>query len=153
MEMSMRPNLPEDLSIGALSEATGVNIETIRYYEKIGLLPPPPRTEGRQRRYDGMAVRRLRFIRHARDLGFSVDAIRDLIAMAADPAASCSGADAIARAHLKDVERRIAQLAALRDEIARMLDHCGDGTIADCRVIEVLADHGQCLHEDHRTPA
>jgi len=135
------------MPIGALSDATGVKVPTIRFYEQIGLLPAPLRTESNRRSYGQPHLQRLRFIRHARDLGFSVEDIRELLAMTAQPQASCDGADSIARRHLGEVERRIAQLQSLRRELQRMIGECSHGRIADCRVIESLADHGQCLHE------
>jgi DNA-binding transcriptional MerR regulator len=137
----------EQMPIGALSEATGVKAPTIRFYEQIGLLPAPLRTQSNRRSYGEAHLQRLRFIRHARDLGFSVDDIRELLAMTAQPQASCDGADSIARRHLGEVERRIAQLQSLRTELQRMIGECSHGRIADCRVIESLADHGRCLHE------
>lgn len=135
------------IPIGALSEATGVKVPTIRFYEQIGLLPAPLRTQSNRRSFGEPHLQRLRFIRHARDLGFSVDDIRELLAMTAQPQASCDRADSIARRHLAEVERRIAQLQSLRSELQRMIGECSHGRIADCRVIESLADHGQCLHE------
>jgi DNA-binding transcriptional MerR regulator len=135
--------------IGSLSRGTGVKVPTIRYYEGMGLLPPPPRTASGRRMYDDGAVKRLRFIRHARELGFEIEDIRALLAMTAEPQALCDRADSIARRHLEQVERRIAQLRALKRELRRMIEECGHGRMCDCRVIEVLADHGKCLHE-HR---
>jgi DNA-binding transcriptional MerR regulator len=136
------------MPIGALSKATGVKVPTIRYYEEIGLLPAPPRTVSNRRTYGADTVRRLAFIRHARDLGFEVEAIRQLLALAADPAHPCADADAIARAHLRDIDGKIARLTALRAEVARMVSACAHETVATCRVIEVLADHGHCA-QDH----
>jgi DNA-binding transcriptional MerR regulator len=135
------------LAIGALSRESGVKVPTIRYYEQVGLLPPPPRTASQRRVYDDGAVRRVRFIRHARELGFEIEDIRTLLAMSAKPQASCDQADSIARRHLGQVERRIAQLGALREELQRMIAECDRGRVSDCRVIEVLADHGLCQHE------
>lgn len=137
------------LPIGRLAEETGCKVETIRYYEQIGLLPEGERSAGNQRRYTRRHLQILGFIRHARDLGFSVDAIRDLLKLSADPSRPCDEADAIAKAHLADVRAKIAKLKSLEAELARMVHgHCG-GAIAECRVIEVLADHGQCLHAHH----
>ncbi len=139
------------LSIGELARQTGVNIRTIRYYESVGLLAEPPRTSGNQRVYNGSHRRRLSFIRHARDMGFSMEAIRDLLRLAeAGPDAPCADADAIARQQLQAVTSRIARLRSLQAELERMLDHdCH--TIGHCRVIEVLADgdHSQCLDPLH----
>ena len=137
------------IGIGDLSRRTGVKVPTIRYYEQAGLMPAPSRTEGGQRRYAQAEVSRLHFIRHARQLGFEVEAIRELLDLAARPDQSCSEADAIARRQLQGVERRIAQLTALRDELARMLGACAHGSIGECRVIETLADHGLCAHAGH----
>lgn len=136
------------LPIGEASRASGIKVPTIRYYEQIGLLPAPPRTEGNRRLYDAADLRRLRFIRHARDLGFEIDPIRELLAMAGDPGRPCATADQIARTHLADIDHKIARLTALRAEIARMAD-CSNSAVADCRVIEVLGDHAECLHEHH----
>jgi Cu(I)-responsive transcriptional regulator len=138
-----------DLPIGELARNTGVKVPTIRYYEQIGLLPPPPRTEGGQRRYSRPEVDRLNFIRHARELGFEIDDIRELLDMAAEPQQSCHQADSIARNHLAEVDRRIASLVTLRAELSRMVEECGHGRICDCRIIEVLADHSLCRAHKH----
>nr|WP_067297007.1 helix-turn-helix domain-containing protein [Marinobacterium profundum] len=135
------------LSIGQLARQTGVKVPTVRYYEKIGLLPAPARSVGNQRLYPAPMVERLTFIHHARALGFSLDAIRDLLSMADDPDQSCEAADTIARAQLMAVERRIEQLQSLRQELQRMVAQCQSGRIGDCRVIEVLSDHSQCLND------
>lgn len=128
------------LSIGAMAATTGVKVPTIRYYESIGLLRPPPRTDGNRRSYDGDALRRLRFIRHARELGFDVPAIRELLQLADSPQdAPCDDADRIAATHLAAIESKIERLEVLRAEVQRMVD-CPPGTIATCRVIEVLAE-------------
>ncbi len=137
------------LTIGALSVRAGVKVPTIRYYESIGLLPPPPRTESNRRLYGEATVKRLRFIRHARELGFEVEAIRELLALTDDPGQPCHKADALARAHLADIESRIGRLQALQAEVRRMVEPCAQGEVRTCRVIEVLADHGHCLHERH----
>ena len=138
-----------DVGIGELSRRTGVKIPTIRFYEQIGLLAPPPRTGGNQRRYGKAEVDRLNFIRHARELGFEVEDIRELLAMSASPQSSCHEVDSIAINHLKEVECRIASLTALRSELTRMIEECDKGQICDCRIIEVLADHGQCVNTRH----
>jgi DNA-binding transcriptional MerR regulator len=138
-----------DLSIGALAEYSGSNIQTIRYYEQIGLLSKPPRTEGGQRRYGAQAVQRLTFIRHARDLGFDIASVRELLQLAGMPERRCDDADRIAEAHLEAVQEKIAKLTALRTELRRMLKDCGKGQIAECRVIESLADHKLCKARRH----
>ena len=131
--------------IGELARRTGCKVQTIRYYEHAGLMPEPGRTAGNQRRYGGRDAGRLAFIRHARELGFSLDAIRGLLALSDQPERSCAEADHIARRQLADVEGRISRLTALRSELQRMVEECGSGRVADCRVIEVLADHSKCL--------
>jgi len=137
------------LSIGQVAETSGVKIPTIRYYEQIGLLPEPPRTASNRRCYDAEAAQQLRFIRHARELGFEVDAIRTLIEMQHHPMRSCEQADAIATAQLAAIDSRIARLTALKEELERMADCDRHGRVRDCRVIEILADHDQCLHDAH----
>lgn len=141
------------LSIGQLATRTGVKVPTIRYYESIGLLPPAPRTASDRRLYDAQTERRLSFIRHARELGFAVEAIRVFLDLATQPDRSCEEANAIAAAQLVDVERRIEQLSLLRDELTRMSEACTGGTVAECRVIESLADHGLCLSDQHAAAA
>lgn len=137
------------LTIGALATRTGVKIPTIRYYESIGLLPSPPRTESNRRTYDDAAARRLRFIRHARELGFEIDAIRQLLTLADDPGQPCHQADVLARAHLADIDSKIARLQALQAEVRQMVEQCAQGQVRTCHVIEVLADHAHCLHDSH----
>ena len=132
------------LSIGKLAKSTGVKVPTIRFYEQIGLLPPPDRTESDRRVYGLDAVRRLAFIRHARELGFTVDGIRTLLGLADHPERDCGEANALALEQLAGVEAKIAQLQALRGELKRMVDGGCQGAAAECRVIETLADHGQC---------
>jgi len=136
------------LSIGTLARRTGAKVQTIRYYEQIGLMPEPGRTAGGQRRYDASDLDRLAFIRHARQLGFALDAIRELLNLSDAPARSCAEVDTIAQRRLRDVEARIARLEALRRELERMLRECRGQTVADCRVLEVLRDHAACL-TDH----
>ncbi|SFO66612.1 DNA-binding transcriptional regulator, MerR family [Mesorhizobium sp. NFR06] len=133
----MREN---DFAIGEAARRSGVKVPTIRYYEQIGLLPAASRTNGNRRLYDRGDLDRLAFIRHARELGFEVDAIRTLLSLQDDPAQPCAAADAIAKARLIEVERRIASLKALRDELLRMVKKCASGRIENCRVIETLAD-------------
>jgi DNA-binding transcriptional MerR regulator len=111
-----------EISIRELSRRTGVKMPTIRYYESVALMPSPSRSEGQQRRYGEPEVSRLTFIRHARELGFEIDAIRELLAMSAEPDQSCAEADRIARRHMSEVDRRISQLTALRAELQRMVD-------------------------------
>jgi len=127
------------LSIGQLAKASDVKVPTIRFYEEIGLLPEPIRTANDRRVYDAAAVRRLAFIRHARQLGFSVEAIRNLLDLSDHPERPCGEANLLATRQLGDVEAKIAQLETLRGELRRMVEATCDGRAADCRVIEALA--------------
>ncbi|MEY8839460.1 helix-turn-helix domain-containing protein [Cribrihabitans sp. XS_ASV171] len=136
------------LSIGTLASRTGTKVQTIRYYEQIGLMPEPGRTDGGQRRYGEVELDRLSFIRHSRQLGFSLDAIRELLDLSDSPERSCAQVDAVAQKQLRDVEARIARLQALRTELQRMIRECSTDKVANCRILEVLRDHNECL-ADH----
>ena len=127
------------MQIGDLSRATGVNIETIRYYERIGVLPRPARQANGRRTFSGDDARRLGFIRHARELGFELDNVRILLALQEEPQASCEDASRIAQAQLVTVESRIARLLSLQKELLRMVSECENGVVAQCRVMEALA--------------
>ena len=140
--------MSEAMPIGGLSRKTGVKVPTIRYYEGIGLLASPPRTVGNRRLYGLEAVDRLRFIRHARELGFEVDVIRQLLELSDQPDGSCAAVDAIARQHLAGIKSRITRLKALEREVQRMLAECSQGRICECRVINVLSHHEHCLHHN-----
>ncbi|MFZ5672785.1 MAG: MerR family transcriptional regulator [Pseudomonadota bacterium] len=131
-------------TIGKLSEATDTKVQTIRYYESIGLMAPFTRTEGGHRLYGVEDRKRLTFIRHARELGFSIDAIRELLSLSDNPQTSCERADDIASRQLDEVEQRLKRLRALQKELKRMVSECGHGRVSDCRVIEVLSDHRLC---------
>jgi DNA-binding transcriptional MerR regulator len=141
--------LSDAISIGRLSLKTGVKVPTIRYYESVGLMPLPPRTQGNRRLYGSEAAARLQFIRHARELGFEIDAIRQLLDLSDQPQRSCAEADAIARRHLSEIKSRITRLKALEREVQRMIRECERGQICDCRVIDVLSHHDHCLHKSH----
>jgi Cu(I)-responsive transcriptional regulator len=126
------------LTIGELGKATDTKVETIRYYERVGLLAPPDRTASNYRTYGGEALARLSFIRRARDLGFSLDKVRELLALASQDQSDCASVDAIASAHLAEVERKLADLAALRRELSAVISSCKGGVIAECRILEAL---------------
>jgi len=140
----------DEFTIGRLARETGCKVQTIRYYEEIGLLPTPPRTSGNHRVYDDQHVERLSFIRHSRELGFSLNAIRELLTLSDNPDQPCEIVDRIAKTHLEEVVEKIAQLTSLRNELERMVRRCKGGRIGECRIIEVLADHSHahCL-TDH----
>ena len=126
-------------SIGALAKATGTKVETVRWYERVGLLPAPARTSGNYRTYGAAQLGRLSFIRRARDLGFSLDQIRALLDIAGQQDQSCKAVDVIAREHLDEVDRKIADLQSLRRELDFLIGQCRHGKIAECRIIEALA--------------
>ncbi len=129
----------KSITIGELSKATGTKVPTIRFYESVGILPEVPRTASNRRLYDEKAIQKLRFVRHARELGFELEAIRTLLSMQENPEASCEQADILARGQLAEVEMRITRLTAMRDELNRMIQHHTHGTVAECRIIETLA--------------
>jgi DNA-binding transcriptional MerR regulator len=139
----------DGVSIGEAAKHSGVKAPTIRYYEQIGLLAAPPRTQGNRRSYGDANLRRLAFIRHARQLGFEIEAIRTLLTLQDNPSQPCATADSIAKVRLAEVEQRLRSLTALKAELELMVDGCSHGHVATCRVIEVLADHGQCARPKH----
>lgn len=127
-----------ECGIGELARQAGYAVQTVRYYEQIGLMPSAPRTGGGQRRYGDDQVKRLMFIRRARDLGFEVEDIRSLLDLAGRPEQPCDTVDAIAETHLAAIDRKIASLKALRREVNRMLTGCSKRRIAECQVIDGL---------------
>jgi DNA-binding transcriptional MerR regulator len=134
-------------SIGALAKATAVKIPTIRFYEQIGLLPEPVRAPNDRRVYDERTLGRLAFIKHARQLGFAVDAIRTLLQLADNPDQPCDRANLLAASQLAAVDSKIAQLQALRNELQRVVSAACQGQVSECRVIEVLSNHDLCESE------
>jgi len=131
-------------SIGQLSRRTGVKVPTIRYYEQIGIVEEPGRTNGNQRRYAEADLNRLGFVRHARDLGLPLDAIRALIALGEHPEKSCTDADGIADEQLTEVRQRIEKLRRLETELQRITTGCKSGTVSECYVLQSLANHDLC---------
>ncbi|WP_421789196.1 MerR family transcriptional regulator [Hyphobacterium sp.] len=134
-----------EFSIGRAAEISGVKVTTIRYYESVGLMPEPMRVESGRRVYDQTSVDLLGFIRHARDLGFSIEAIRDLIDLQENPGTDCARADELARRHLAATQKRIEQLRILERELKRMIDGCAGGRVGSCEVVTSLFDHSRCL--------
>jgi DNA-binding transcriptional MerR regulator len=133
-------NMDGRLSIGALAKAAGVKVVTVRYYENVKLMPQPPRTGGNYRAYKPEHLHRLRFIRRCRDLGFTLDHVRELLRLSLQGKHDCSGVDQITAKHLKDIERKIADLKSLAAELRRINRRCpGNQTIADCRILEALS--------------
>jgi DNA-binding transcriptional MerR regulator len=131
-------------SIGQLSAKTGVKIPTIRYYEQMGLIENAGRTTGNQRRYDQAGLERLSFIRHARDLGLSIEDIRELVELSRHPDQPCTRAHALAGHHLQSVRARISKLKMLEKELARIATLPDEGHVGSCNVIHALADHSLC---------
>ena len=129
----------EPLSIGSLAKATDTKVETIRYYESIGLLAAPARTKNNYRAYTAQHLARLSFIRRARALGFSIDQVQELLKLADQKDISCKAVDAIAREHLAEIDRKLRDLNTLRSELSNVIVQCGQGTISECRIIETLA--------------
>ena len=127
------------MKIGDLARATGTKVETIRYYEAEGLLPRPARSTSNYRVYDRAHLDRLSFIRRSRDLGFTLNQVRTLLRLADDREGPCADVDAITAEHVAEIDRKLADLRALRGELMRRLDSCRGTTIADCRIIEALA--------------
>ncbi len=133
------------MKIGELASATTTKVETVRYYEKIGLLPPPARTSANYRAYGADHLARLSFIRRARDLGFTLEAVRELLTLSDDKTQSCEAVDGIARVHLTEIDRKVRDLKSLRLELSRVLGSCSHGTVADCKIIETLAPRGKAF--------
>jgi DNA-binding transcriptional MerR regulator len=127
-------------SIGDLAKGTGTKVVTVRYYEQIGLLPVPSRTAANYRTYSNEEMRRLRFIRRCRGLGFTLDQIRDLLRVSSRQDEECAEVDRITAQHLIEVEQKISDLKRLAKELRRLNSCCqGNGVIADCRIIEALS--------------
>lgn len=144
--------MSKNYSIGQMAKAGNCKVQTIRYYEQIGLLPKPERSEGNQRIYCREHMDRLGFIRHSRELGFSLESIREILALSDDPSHSCAEVDQIACRHLLDVESKIKRLQSMKKELKRMISQCDGDQVADCRIIEVLSNHGLCLSDKHLSP-
>lgn len=135
------------LTIGELSRATGVKIPTIRYYEQMGLMAAAERSEGNQRRYESQDRDRLSFIKHVRDLGFTIEAIRELLELSAHPERPCADADTIAIRQLQIVRDKIAKLRPLEKELQCITTRCHGDNIRDCYVLQSLANHDMCVSE------
>lgn len=142
--------MAQDFMIGELAKRTDTKVQTIRYYEEIGVMPKAIRAENNRRLYDETHLERLTFIRHSRELGFSLDDIRNLLTLADQPDKPCDEVDTIANNHLREVENKIASLQVLQTELQRMISYCTGGVVSDCRIIKVLADHNLC--REHRDP-
>ncbi len=134
------------MTIGALGEATGVGPETIRYYERIALLPAPARSGAGYRLYKPEHARRLNFIRRGRELGLSIEAVRELLSLASDRLRPCNRVDRLVREHIHELDHKIAGLQQLRGALEGLADRCrGGGKVADCRILEALQEAEQTL--------
>lgn len=130
------------MQIGQLARQAGVAVDTVRYYERQGLLPPPARRASGYRHYAAEDVARLRFIRRAKDLGFTLDEIRDLLTLSAVQDGDRGEVRALAQQRLADIERRLQELEVMRATLARLVRHCsGHGPIEGCPIIDDLLDH------------
>jgi MerR family mercuric resistance operon transcriptional regulator len=127
------------LQIGELSTQSGVNIETIRYYERIGLMPPPPRTEGRQRVYDLIHLKRASFIRRSRELGFSLDQIRDLLGLSRGHGLTCAEVKALTQQHTADIRRKVKDLKRLERILNELAARCHGDEAPDCPILDALS--------------
>ncbi len=128
------------IHIGELAQKTGCNIETIRYYERIGLLPSPPRSAGRYRVYDIADIRRLAFVRRARELGFTLDEVRTLLTLAAtDGDSTCAQVREVAAGHLAEVRAKVADLRAMERVLADAVRRCDAGEAPGCPLIDTLS--------------
>ena len=132
------------MTIGKLSKASGMNIETIRYYERSGLLPVPARSVNGYRYYQDEDIKRLRFIRRGRELGFSLEEIRSLLQLAGQPQQPCCEADQLVQAHLTEVDARIRDLQAIR-AVLQQLAGCQSQTAEHCRLLETLEEKKCCI--------
>ncbi len=126
------------LTRGVLSKRTGCNIETVRYYERVGLMPDPVRSEGGHRLYSEEHVRRLRFIRRCRELGFTIDEIRALLGLVDRQDYTCGEVRDISIEHVNDIRRKIKDLRRLERTMAGMIKECDGGAVPDCPVIDAL---------------
>jgi MerR family mercuric resistance operon transcriptional regulator len=125
-------------TIGALSEQSGVNIETIRYYEKIGVMPTPVRSGGGYRIYGPDEVKRLHFVRRGRELGFSLDELRGLLRLVDGHRYTCAEVRTITVDHLSEVRRKITDLRHIERVMAEMAARCTGGRVPDCPIIDAL---------------
>jgi MerR family mercuric resistance operon transcriptional regulator len=128
----------ETFPIGELSKRSGVNIETIRYYERVKMLAPPPRTASGRRVYDGTDLRILLFIRRARELGFSLDEIRALLRLGGPEKASCREVREIAAHHLEDIRAKLDDLKKLERLLSKTVSRCSRRTAPNCPVLDIL---------------
>ena len=136
--MAASQKVESGMRIGQLSKQTGCNIETIRYYEKRGLLPNPPRTAGGYRLYDSDHLKRLTFVMRSRDLGFSMAEIEKLLSLVDEQQLTCHDMHQQTLAHVEDVRSKIADLKRLERVLTEIASKCSDGTVPECPIIDAL---------------
>lgn len=129
----------DEVTIGTLSARTGVNIETVRYYERIGLVPPPPRSAGGRRLYGASHIAKLRFVKSARGLGFTLDEVRRLLELADGGGGLCPDVQAVALDHLARVRSKIDDLRRMEATLVEITRQCGDGAMTECPLIDALS--------------
>ena len=130
------------LRIGEVARRAKVNLQTIHYYERTGLMPKAPRTASNYRIYSGEAVRRVRFIKRAQDLGFTLKEIKDLLSLRARPAAKCADVLVRAEAKIRNIDEKIRTLKALRRALSRLMSECkGRGAISECPILDALEEN------------
>ncbi|HUZ73769.1 MAG TPA: MerR family transcriptional regulator [Stellaceae bacterium] len=130
----------EPLTRGELADRIGCNIETIRYYEQAGLLPPPPRSQGGHRLYGQELIKRLNFVRRSRDLGFTLEEIRGLLRLVDGRKYTCAQIEALARDHVQEIGRKISDLRKLKNVLDSMASQCSRGKVPACPIIDALFD-------------
>lgn len=132
--------MSEALTIGAMARETGTKVETVRYYERIGMLPRAGRSPGGQRRFAPDHLKRLNFIRRARELGFTLARVRELLALADERGATCAEVERLARDHLVEVRSRIADLSRMDVVLSDLVTHCAGDKVPECPILEALFD-------------
>jgi MerR family transcriptional regulator, mercuric resistance operon regulatory protein len=135
------------LTIGALSARTAVNIDTIRYYERLGILPKPPRSSGGHRLYADEHKQRLLFIRRARELGFSLDQVRVLLGLSGGRRVTCGAVKSITEQHISDIRRRVKDLERLERVLTEMVTQCRGGEMPDCPILNALGGGRSTAHK------
>jgi len=128
----------ENLLIGQLSRHTGVNIETIRYYERIGIMPKPRRSDGGQRLYDENQFKRLHFVKRSRTIGFSLEEIRNLLALDDEETLSCNEVYSLTEDHLEKVRQKITELKSIESTLKKLANQCSRGNKPDCPIFDML---------------
>ena len=132
------------MTIGKLAKRAGVGVETIRFYERKGLIPEPPRRSSGYREYDDDTVTRVRFIRHAKELGFTLKEINGLLSLQLDPEKPCQDVNRRIETKLSDIDEKIHMLNRMQDALLRLSTQCGgEGSVSDCPILEALEDDVQ----------